>query len=77
MNRSFTRRQLEQFSLDDDDDDVGDGADVEGMDESMEIDEMEDDDADIPSPAKRTKKINKKEKDSPAKNKKMGLKVCL
>ncbi|KAK3766895.1 hypothetical protein RRG08_040418 [Elysia crispata] len=75
--RSFTRRQLEQFSLDDDDDDVGDGADVEGMDESMEIDEMEDDDADIPSPAKRTKKINKKEKDSPAKNKKMGLKEPL
>ncbi|GFO18915.1 pumilio domain-containing protein kiaa0020 homolog [Plakobranchus ocellatus] len=73
--RSFTRRQLEKFSLDDDDDD--DNGDVEGMDESMEVDEIDQEVDETHSPSKRVKKADKKEKNSPGKNKKIGLKEPL
>ncbi|GFS01670.1 pumilio domain-containing protein KIAA0020 homolog [Elysia marginata] len=75
--RSFTRRQFEKFSLADDEDD-GNEENGGDMDESMEVDEMEnDDEADGPSPVKKSKNTDKKQKDSPGKTKKIGLKEPL
>lgn len=73
--RSFTRRQFERFSLADDGDEEGSEVNDEVMDESMEVDENDDDDC--PSPVKKTKNADIKEKVSPVKTKKIGLKEPL